>query len=124
MRKTAPINSALEMLELQENRGYSAERRVPAPFLAIKDKFLQAKKQGKRVLIENSELSSAHAVAIRIEYIADRWCMGYQTVLHFGQEVQIPYTIHYADVYGQHENERRRSSRQVKIIFEGENPFE
>lgn len=124
MGKATPVNPALELLELQENRGYSANKRIPTPFLSVREKFIQAKEKGQRVLIENAELSSAHAVAIKIDYIADRWCMGYQTLLHFGQEIQVPYTIHYADVYGAKENERRRSSRQVKIIFEGENPFE
>lgn len=124
MRKTTPINPAMEILELQENTGHVREQRVPLPLLAVRERFLKAKKQGTRVLIENSELSSAHAVTVAIEHVAERWCLGYQTVLYYGQEIRIPHTIHYTDVYGVNENERRRSSKQVKIIFEGENPFE
>lgn len=97
---------------------------TPIAFYEIRKRFIKAKKEGKRVLLENSDLRSANSVVLTIDYIGSRWCSGYQTVLYFGKELKIPYTIHYSDVYGAVGNMNNRAKRQVKVIFEGENPFE
>lgn len=124
MRKTTPVNTVLEALETFQQGAALTEFRTPPSLQSVRKRFLDAKKEGKRVLIENSDLSSANSVVVDIDYVGNRWCLGYQKVLYFGEEVLIPHTIHFCDVYGAYGNEVQRSKRQVKIIFEGENPFE
>lgn len=124
MRKTTPVNTVLEALEMFQQGTTTTEVRTPISLQSVRKRFLDAKEAGKRVLIENSDLSSANSVVVDIDYVGSRWCLGYQKVLYFGEEVRIPHTIHFCDVYGAYGNEAQRSKRQVKIIFEGENPFE
>lgn len=123
-RKTAPIDTALEFLEVQANKGAVRDCYTPPALIDIRKRFERAMEEGTDILIENAELSSAHAVVIKISHVAGRWCMGYQEILYFGEIVKVPYTIHFTDVYGINESERRKNSRQVKIIFKGENPFD
>lgn len=123
-RKTAPVNTAMEILEIQENHGEVKEYYTPPALVTIHERFVKAMEEGTEVLIENSELSSAHSVVVKIEYVGGRWCLGYQTIQFYSETVKVPYTIHFTDVYGINESERRKSSRQVKIIFKGENPFD
>lgn len=122
-RKYSPVNTAMEILELQENTGEIREVYTPPALINIRERFMKALEDGTEILIENSELSSAHSVVIKLAHVAGRWCLGYQTILYYGEEVKVPHTIHFTDVYGVNESERRRSSRQVKIIFKGENPL-
>lgn len=97
-------------------------RRTPQEFLEVKEKFSEAMANNTEILIENSELSAANSVVIQLAYVGDRWCMGYQHILYYGNDVKVPYTIHYSDVYGSQDRIKSRR-RPVKILFKGANPF-
>lgn len=121
--KVSIFNPAMEIMELRESihRG-GTHSRTPATLGAIRQMFQTALDNNNPVLIENSELSSAHSVVIDITYVGDRWCLGYQSILHYGETVKVPYTIQYADIYTAKHNSKRNNV-PVKIIFKGENPF-
>ncbi|BAF81333.1 hypothetical protein EFP_065 [Enterococcus phage EF24C] len=128
MRKGLAPNPFFEILEKHQD---SSKRTMtmnnsgtPSSLQPIRDMFLKAMKEGKRVLIENSDLSSANSVVIEIEYVGNRWCLGYQRVLFYGMELKIPHTIHFCDVYGAYGHDAQKVKRQVKVVFEGDNPFE
>lgn len=128
MRKGLAPNPFFEILEKHQdsslNRITNQDKETPSSLQPVKNMFLQAMKEGKRVLVENSDLSSANSVVIEIEYVGNRWCLGYQRVLFYGMELKIPHTIHFCDVYGAYGYDAQKIKRQVKVVFEGDNPFE
>lgn len=128
LRKGLTANPFFEILEKNEDKisrsKATPDYETPPVLIPIKNMFLEAKKQGKRVLIENSDLSSANSVVIELAYIGNRWCLGYQKVLFYGMELNIPHTIHFCDVYGAYGHDAPKIKRQVKVVFEGDNPFE
>lgn len=78
MRKTTPVNTVLEALEMFQQGTATTEVRTPTSLQSVRKRFLDAKEAGKRVLIENSDLSSANSVVVDIDYVGSRWCLGYQ----------------------------------------------
>lgn len=128
MRKGLTANPFFDILEKNEEKMTQAvvlsDSETPSALIPIKEMFSKAKEQGKRVLIENSDLSSANSVVIELVYIGNRWCLGYQKILFYGVELNIPHTIHYCDVYGAYGHDAPKVKRQVKVVFEGDNPFE
>lgn len=88
---------------------------------AIKEKFREAKNMDTSILVENMDFIPANSVVIEISYIGDNWCMGYETKYFNGENIRIPHTIHYADIYT--EANATIGKNRPKIIFEGENPF-
>jgi len=116
--------SAIDIMAIQEeNQKTFKDVKTPPQLKPIKNMFQKAKDEGTEVLIENSELSYAHSVVIKIAYVGSRWCLGYQKIYRYGEEIKVPHTIQYTDVYTQYEGSRGQSKRQPKIIFKGMNPF-
>lgn len=116
--KTTPLK---EYFDEQRSKKIPT-RETPEEFLEVKQKFQEAKDNGTEILIENSELSAANSVVIQLEYVGNRWCMGYQHILYYGQDVKVPHTIHYSDVYGSQDGVTSRR-RPVKVLLKGVNPF-
>ncbi|AQN32529.1 hypothetical protein BCP12_113 [Bacillus phage BCP12] len=72
--------------------------------------------EGKRVMIDIRDSYSVQTVVVRFEYIHDRWAMGKSICYYDGEEVEIPYTIHYSDIFC-------NKKMNVKVVVEGENPL-
>lgn len=70
---------------------------------------------GKKVLIDIKDSYSVQTVVVKFEYASERWAVGKSVCYLEGQEVEIPYTIHYSDIFCK--------KLKVKLIVEGENPF-
>lgn len=94
---------------------------TPVEFKGIKMKFQQAKEKGVKVLLESSELNLAQSVVLDISYVGERWCMGHVTYHRMDQDIRVPYTIPYADLYTSGDSQSK--SKNIKIVFKGENPF-
>lgn len=112
----------MSLIHLDEKYKRSKDK-TPVALRPIRYKFKKAMETNTPVLVENADLSSPHSVVIDISYIGERYCMGYQTILYYGQEIKVPHTIHYTDVYGQYESERRKNKGHPRIIFYGDDPF-
>lgn len=85
----------------------------------IKEKFEDAMANDIPILIENVELSLTQAVVIKLDYVGDRWCRGVATYHRRDGDVEVPYTIHYSEMF-------IRTGSQVKsanIVFKGDNPY-
>lgn len=105
--KTAPVNMAY----------------TPNAFVGIRTMFQEAKDKGVQVIIESSEINNMDSVRLTIDYIGDRWCSGYETKWYGGEEVKIPRSIHYSEIYvSTHEPDS--SKVKTKLFFRGDNPFE
>jgi predicted metal-dependent RNase len=89
---------------------------TPEPYLDIKRKIQKTVDEGKRVLIDIKDSYSVQTVVVQFEYVNDRWALGKSICYLEGQEVQIPYTIHFSDLICKRMN--------IKVITEGENPFD
>lgn len=94
---------------------------TPVEFGYIKEKFQIAKEQGTKILLESNELNLAQSVVLEIAYVGERWCMGHVTYHRIDKDVRVPYTIPYADLYTSEDTQSK--SKNIKIIFKGENPF-
>lgn len=90
--------------------------KTPKEFQEIKAKFQYAKDNGIRVLAESSDLQLPQSVVMDIKYVGDRWCQGIVTYDRTTGVDKVPYTIHYSDVYA--------PTTSMRIIFEGDNPYE
>ena len=102
-------------LQHYRERIYSSDTEVPKPYLEIK-KFIQKTiDEGKRVLIDVKDSYSVQTVVVRFEYVHDRWAMGKSICYLEGKEVEVPYTIHYSDIFCKR--------LKIKTIVEGDNPF-
>lgn len=89
---------------------------VPKPYQDIKNRLQKTIDEGKRVLIDIKDSYSVQTVVVRFEYVNDRWAMGKSICYLEGEEVEVPYTIHYSDIYCK--------KSKIKVITEGENPFD
>ncbi|UGO47707.1 hypothetical protein EMILIAHAH_134 [Bacillus phage vB_BanH_Emiliahah] len=89
----------------------------PSPFAEIKAMLQKTVDEGKRVMIDIRDSYSVQTVVVRFEYIHDRWAMGKSICYYDGEEVEVPYTIHYSDIFC-------NKKMNVKVIVEGENPFD
>jgi hypothetical protein len=88
---------------------------TPIPYAEIKNFLQKTIDEGKRVLIDIKDSYSVQTVVVRFEYVHDRWAMGKSICYLEGQEVEVPYTIHYSDIFCKR--------LKIKTIVEGDNPF-
>lgn len=115
LQKDSHGDIVADTLQYYRERTSSSDTKVPKPYAEIK-KYLQSTiDEGKRVLIDIKDSYSVQTVVVRFEYVGDRWAMGKSICYLEGQEVEVPYTIHYSDIFC------KRS--KIKIIVEGDNPF-
>ncbi|AYJ76331.1 hypothetical protein BSP12_145 [Bacillus phage BSP12] len=103
-------------LQYYRERTKSNSTQTPVLYLDIKKKLLKTIEEGKRVLIDIKDSYSVQTVVVRFEYVHDRWAMGKSICYLDGKEVKVPYTIHYSDIIC--------NRMKVKVITEGDNPFE
>lgn len=102
-------------LQYYRERTKSADSRVPKPYQDIQRRLQKTVEEGKRVLIDIKDSYSVQTVVVRFEYVHDRWAMGKAVCYNEGEEIEVPYTIHYSDIFC------RRM--KIKIVSEGDNPF-
>lgn len=89
---------------------------VPKVYRDIKHKLEKTMTEGKRVLLDIKDSYSVQTVVVRFEYVSDRWAMGKSICYTEDGEVEVPYTVHYSDIYCK--------MIKMKVIVEGENPYD
>jgi predicted metal-dependent RNase len=102
-------------LQYYRERTKSNDTHAPKPYSDIQRKLQKTVDEGKRVLIDIKDSYSVQTVVVRFEYVHDRWAMGKSICYLDGEEVEVPYTIHFSDIYCKR--------LKIKVIAEGENPF-
>lgn len=102
-------------LQYYRERTDSKDIQTPRPYSDIKRFLQKAINEGKQVLIDIKDSYSVQTVVVRFEYVHDRWAMGKSICYLEGQEVEVPYTIHYSDIFCKR--------LKIKTIVEGDNPF-
>jgi hypothetical protein len=103
-------------LQYYRERTKEDDLTAPKPYLEIQKHIQKIIKSGKRTLIDIKDSYSIQTVVIRFEYANDRWALGRSICYLEGEEVEIPYTIHYSDIYCKR--------LHIKMIVEGENPYD
>jgi len=102
-------------LQYYRERTKSTNTAAPKPYLSIKKDLQKTVSEGKRVLIDIKDSYSVQTVVVRFEYVSDRWAMGKSICYLEGEEVEVPYTIHFSDILCKR--------LKIKFLKEGENPF-
>lgn len=115
LQKNSHGDIVADTLQYYRERTNSSDTKVPKPYAEIKKYLQRTIDEGKRVLIDIKDSYSVQTVVVRFEYVGDRWAMGKSICYLEGQEVEVPYTIHYSDIFC------KRS--KIKIIVEGDTPF-
>lgn len=116
MQKTSHGDIIVSTLEYYRARTDYDDYKVPKPYREIRRRLQKTIDEGKRVLIDIKDSYSTQTVIVRFEYVGDRWAMGKSVCYLDGVEVEVPYTIHYSDIYCK--------KSKIKVITEGENPFD
>lgn len=113
-----------EKLELDYNtyvKDYVKEsviNKTPVPFRKYQDRLQVCKTTKEPIIVEDSGFPYTESYKMHITYVGSHWVGGYSETFHEGQTIKIPRTIHYADLYINHPNYKK------KIIFVEENPYE
>ena len=115
MQKDSHGDIVANTLEYYRERTRNNDLKVPKAYQEISQKLQKTIDEGKQVLIDIKDSYSVQTVVVRFEYVHDRWAMGKSICYSGGEEVEVPYTIHYSDIYCK--------KMKVKVITEGENPF-
>lgn len=115
MQKDSHGDIVANTLQYYRERTQSSDTHAPKPYLDIQKRLQKTVDEGKRVLIDIKDSYSVQTVVVKFEYVHDRWAMGKSICYLDGQEVAVPYTIHYSDIFCKR--------LKVKVIAEGENPF-
>lgn len=89
---------------------------TPKEYLDIKKKLEDAMEGGKRVIINVRDSYNLQVAVLHLKYVHERWAMGHSVSYSGKREINVPYTIHYSDIYCQH--------TKIKLIVEGDNPFD
>lgn len=116
MHKDSHGDIVANTLSYYRERTKNDDSLIPKPYLEIHKKMQRLVESGKKVLIDIKDSYSVQTVVVKFEYATDRWAMGKSICYLEGQEVEIPYTIHYSDIFCK--------KMKVKVIVEGENPFD
>jgi hypothetical protein len=115
LQRNSPGEMIADTLRYYRERTKSDDVRTPDPYLAIKEMLQKTVDEGKQVLIDIKDSYSVQTVVVRFSYVHDRWAKGVSICYLEGQEVEVPYTIHFSDILCKTIN--------IKVIVEGENPF-
>src|SRR5699024_427556 len=78
----------------------------------------EVKEEGTSLIMEEDGFPNTYSTVMYIEHGTDRWAGRYCLIRHEGEEVKLPKTIHFSDIYV------KDKSHKVRIIFEGANPYE
>lgn len=104
-----------DTLQYYRERTKSSDSKVPKPYQEIRKRLQKTVTDGKRVLIDIKDSYSVQTIVVRFEYVSDRWAMGKSICYLDGEEVAVPYTIHFSDIYCR--------KMRVKVIVEGDSAF-
>ena len=115
MQKDSHGDIVANTLQYYRERTKSNDIGSPKPYREIQRRLQKTIEDRKRVLIDIKDSYSVQTVVVRFEYAADRWAMGKSVCYLEGQEVEIPYTIHYSDIFCKR--------LKIKVITEGDSPF-
>lgn len=102
-------------LQHYRERTSSKDIAAPKPYSEIKRTLQRTIDEGKRVLIDIKDSYSVQTVVVRFQGVYNSWALGKSICYLDGEEVEVPYTIHYSDIYCKR--------LKIKTIVEGENPF-
>ncbi|AIW03269.1 hypothetical protein CPT_Mater112 [Bacillus phage Mater] len=116
MQKDSHGDIITNTLQYYRERTKSTNTQAPKPYLSIQQKLQKIAAEGKRVLIDIKDSYSVQTVVVRFDYVHDRWATGKSICYLEGEEVEVPYSIHFSDIYCKR--------LKIKVIAEGENPFE
>lgn len=108
-------NLVANTLDYYRERINSKTSDTPEAYVRIKKRLQKIKSRNNRVLMDIKESYSVQTVVVELEEVYDRWAKGSSICYLEGEEVKVPYTIHYSDIYCKIFN--------IKFIEEGENPI-
>lgn len=111
-----------EMLDKLEAHMPPSSSHIPEEYISIRNMFQEAKDNGEKVLVENTELGYAYSVVVKLDYIGTRWCTGYVRYPRVEGVEYVPYTISYADIYTS--KYKNSTSKNLTVKFRKENPFD
>ena len=115
MQKDSHGDIVANTLQYYRERTKSNDTHAPKPYMEIQRRLQKTVDEGKRVLIDIKDSYSVQTVVVKFEYVHDRWAMGRSICYLDGEEIEVPYTIHFSDILCK--------IAKVKVITEGENPF-
>lgn len=104
-----------DTLDIFRERNQVDDEIVPKPFREIRDRLMEVKANGQRIMIPHRDSNSQQRVKIKLDYIGDRWALGYSKVNRLGEVFYLPYTIHYSDIYCK--------ELRVNVLYEGDSPY-
>ncbi|MGI4563124.1 hypothetical protein ACR2XK_26220, partial [Klebsiella pneumoniae] len=88
------------MNQVKESLGNANSSDVlPLPYKDIAKKFEEVKEKGESIIIEEGGFPYTDSTVMYIEHVTDRWAGGYSLIRHEGEEVKVPKTIHFSDIY-------------------------
>lgn len=108
-------NIVANTLDFYRERIKDSGASTPQEYLDIKEKLETAMLSGKRVLVNVRDSYNLQVAVLQLHYVQERWAMGYSICYMGREEVKVPYTVHYSDIYSQR--------TKIKLIVEGEDPF-
>jgi len=106
------VTDTLDYYRARTSSGVSG---TPKPYLSIQDKLTRWMEEGKKVLVDVKDSYSVQRVVVKFDYVSDRWAKGTSICYSEGEEILVPYTIHFSDILCKR--------MKVIVIPEGENPF-
>lgn len=106
------VTDTLDYYRARTSSGVSG---TPKPYLSIQEDLTRIMKAGKKVLIDIKDSYSVQTVIVKFDYVNERWAKGTSICYSEGEEIYVPYTIHFSDILCKR--------MKIKVIKEGENPF-
>ncbi|ASU01032.1 hypothetical protein ANTHONY_192 [Bacillus phage Anthony] len=104
-----------EALDCYRVRTVVEEDTAPLSYNVVKERIDKIVKDGKPIILEIKDAYSVQTSMVILEESYDRWAKGYSTCYYDGEEVKVPYTIHYSDILCKRVG--------VKTIVKGMNPI-
>ncbi|QVW29000.1 hypothetical protein [Bacillus phage SWEP1] len=103
-------------LDCYRERTVANDTSTPLSYTLIREKIRNIIKKDKKVLLEIKDSYSTQTVIIQFEKAYDRWAMGTSICYFEGEELRVPYTVHYSDILCK--------KIGVKTILEGMRPID
>ncbi|USL89329.1 RNA-binding protein [Bacillus phage vB_BceH_LY2] len=85
-------------LDCYRERTLNIPQENPISFEVIKNRVETLIKKQNKVLLEIKDSYSVQTVVVTFTKAYDRWAVG-QSICYFeGEEIKVPYTVHYSDI--------------------------
>lgn len=116
MRSKVDGDLVASTLDHYRNRVDYTVDKTPEPYQRIKKRLEKVMANNQKVLMDVKDAYNVQSIVVELESVQDRWAMGTSICYYNGEEVKVPYTVHYSDIYCKTMN--------LKLIVEGENPID